>query len=250
MEIVTYQDLKTIPYLEAWDYQTEIHQNLVENKLKNRKLVLGGGIETTQYHHLLFCEHPPVFTLGRSGDEDHLFLSEEGLKAKGIEFYKINRGGDITFHGPGQLVGYPIFDMECFFPDVKKFVTYIEEAIIRTLAEYGIVAMREKGYTGVWLDATDSKPKRKICAIGVHFSRWVTMHGFALNINTEMHYFDYMLPCGIADPDLIVTSMAIELGRAVEMDEVKEKVKKHFAVLYRYEYADPRLSKGGELDHQ
>ena len=166
---------------------------------------------------------------------DHLLLNEAELQTKGIAFFKINRGGDITYHGPGQVVGYPIFDLDCFFTDVHKYVRYIEEAVILTLAEYGLKGVRYEGYTGVWLEPEGDQPKRKICAIGVHLSRWVTMHGFAFNINTDLNYFDYIIPCGINDPDKTVTSLSIELGHEVSILEVKSKLIKHFARLFNFE---------------
>ncbi len=168
---------------------------------------------------------------------DHLLLSEEALEERGIQFYKTNRGGDITYHGPGQIVAYPIFDLDCFFTDVHRYVRYLEEAVILTLAEYGIEAGREEGYTGVWLAATSVLPKRKICAIGVHLRRWITMHGLALNVNTDLTYFQHIIPCGINDADKAVTSMALELGRTVDLEEVKAHLRKHFAQLFDFEWA-------------
>ena len=187
----------------------------------------------------MFVEHPPVYTLGKSGSMDHLLLSEAQLQERGIQFFPINRGGDITFHGPGQIVGYPVLDLECFFTDVHKYVRNIEEVIIRTLAGYDLEAVRIKDYTGVWLNGTVYRPPstvhRKICAIGVHLSRWVTLHGWAFNINTPLEYFDYIVPCGIADEDKTVTSLAAELGRPVDLQEVKEKLKRHFAEVFECE---------------
>ena len=220
-------------YQAAWDFQTALHRRLVENKLKNRDL----KPETyAQEHQLLLVEHPPVYTLGKSGSIDNLLLSETELHERGIQFFPINRGGDITFHGPGQIVGYPILDLECFFTDVHKYVRNIEEIIIRTLAEYNVEAFRIKDYTGVWVNQTlNSQPptlNRKICAIGVHLSRWVTLHGWAFNINTPLEYFDYIVPCGIADADKSVTSLAAELGHPVDLQEVKEKLKRHFSEVF------------------
>ena len=169
---------------------------------------------------------------------DHLLLSETTLKERGIEFYKINRGGDITFHGPGQIVGYPILDLDDFFTDIHKYVRFLEEAIIRTLEEYDLQGYREKGFTGVWLPQTVALPKRKICAIGVHLSRWVTMHGFAFNINTDLQYFRNIIPCGIEAADKDVTSLSVELGRPVDIVEVMGKLKKHFADLFEFEYVN------------
>jgi lipoyl(octanoyl) transferase len=234
MQEVVFQDLGSIRYEDAWAYQEERLAELVSIKQTNRKRKAEEVIP--QKHYLLFCEHPPVYTLGKSGSIDHLLLSEPALEAAGFEFFKINRGGDITYHGPGQIVGYPIFDLDCFFTDVHKYVRYLEEAVIRTIAEYGLAGTREDGYTGVWLDATAGKPKRKICAIGVHLKRWVTMHGFAFNINTDLSHFGHIIPCGIDDKDKAVTSMEAELGRKIPMAEVKAKLKEHFAALFGYTY--------------
>ena len=184
---------------------------------------------------MIFCEHPHVFTLGKSGHLSHLLVNEEQLASKGASFYKINRGGDITYHGPGQLVGYPIFDLENFFTDIHKYLRFLEEAVILTLAEYGIVGGRITGSTGVWLDWENPKA-RKICALGVRSSRWVTMHGFAFNVNSDLDYFSNIIPCGITDK--AVTSLQKELGRWVEMAEVQQKVKKHLAVLFEMELTE------------
>jgi lipoyl(octanoyl) transferase len=173
----------------------------------------------------LFVEHPHVFTLGKSGDHANLLLDDEALQNVGARFYEINRGGDITYHGPGQIVGYPIFDLEYFFTDIHKYLRYLEEAIILTLAEYGIQAGRIEGLTGVWLDETDPKRARKIAALGVKCSRWITMHGFAFNVNADLSYFGHIIPCGITDK--AVTSMNLELGRSLDMEEVKTKLKKN-----------------------
>ncbi|MCB0564756.1 MAG: lipoyl(octanoyl) transferase LipB [Phaeodactylibacter sp.] len=234
MQKVVFQDLGLISYKDAWEYQAEKLKELVDRKLSNRKLAPGHQEE--QIHYLLFCEHPPVYTLGKSGSMSHLLLDEEGLAREGFEFFKINRGGDITYHGPGQIVGYPIFDLDCFFTDVHKYVRFLEEAVILTIAEYGLQGKREKGYTGVWLEGNSQQPKRKICAIGVHLSRWVTMHGFAFNINTQLSHFDNIIPCGIDDKDKDVTSLARELGREVSINEVKGKLRQHFAGLFDFEF--------------
>ncbi len=226
-------DLGRIDYQKAWDYQHVLQKQIIDNKLANREL--DRAERQMAAHHFLFCEHEPVYTLGKSGKLDHLLLNEQGLAEKGVQFYKINRGGDITYHGPGQVVGYPILDLDEFFTDVHQYVRYIEEAIIRTLAEYGIRGKREKGFTGVWLEADEVLPKRKICAIGVHLSRWVTMHGFALNVNTDLKYFNFIIPCGIRTHDKAVTSMALELGKAVDMEAVKTKIIRHFAELFEFE---------------
>ncbi len=234
MHKVIVKELGLIPYQEAWDYQHQLLKEVVDIKRHNRKV----GKDDTAYippkHYLLFCEHPPVYTLGTSGSLNNLLLDEAALKTAGIEFFKINRGGDITFHGPGQIVGYPIFDLDEFFTDVHKYVRHLEEIVIRTLAEYNLGAMRIQEFTGVWLPQTDVLPKRKICAIGVHLSRWVTMHGFAFNINTNLNYFRNIIPCGIQAADKDVTSLAKELGHAIEIKEVKEKLKYHFADLFGF----------------
>jgi lipoyl(octanoyl) transferase len=239
MQTVRFQDLGQMGYQAAWDYQTALHRYLVDNKLKNRHLAPKTYL---QEHQLLFVEHPPVYTLGKSGSMDNLLLSEAELRARGIEFFPINRGGDITFHGPGQIVGYPILDLECFFTDVHRYVRNLEEVIIRTIAEYGLEGTRIKDYTGVWIkNSTSSAPSamyagsRKICAIGVHLSRWTTLHGWAFNVNTPLEYFDNIIPCGIADADKSVTSLAQEIGQNVDFEAVKQKVKWHFAEVFECE---------------
>lgn len=218
-----YRDLGLIRYSEAWNLQTELHEQLKAHKKLHPD---GEG----QRHYLLFCEHPHVYTLGKSGSLDNLLLSEAQLREEGIDYFPINRGGDITYHGPGQLVGYPILDMEHFFTDIHRYVRDIEEAIIRTCADYGLKAGRIEGLSGVWMGLDDERPKRKICAIGIHLSRWVTMHGFAFNVNTDLSLFQHIVPCGIVDKDKTVTSLAKELGWArVDMDEVKDRVKSHLS---------------------
>jgi len=224
-------------YREAWDYQQELLAELVARKRTNRRRRSEGSSTAPQRHYLLFCEHHPVYTLGKSGSAAHLLLDEAGLAEAGFEFYKINRGGDITYHGPGQLVGYPIFDLDCFFTDVHRYVRYLEEAVIRTLIDYGVKSVRMPGYTGVWLEATADQPKRKICAIGVHLSRWVTMHGFAFNVQPDLGHFRNIVPCGIDEPDKDVTSLARELGETVAMPAVKQRLKEHFADLFGFEWA-------------
>lgn len=235
--IVHFQDLRNISYQEAWDYQASIHKQLVDRKLENRALEAEHRTLLEQEHYLLFCEHPPVYTLGKSGSMDNLLISGEELEAQNIGFFKINRGGDITFHGFGQIVAYPIFDLDCFFTDVHRYVRYLEEVVILTLADYGIEGLREKDYTGVWVDDNAGGPKRKICAIGVHLSRWTTMHGFAFNINTDLTYFSNIVACGITDENKTITTLSKELGRQIEMEEVKEKVKMHFQALFGFEWA-------------
>ena len=237
MEKVVFKDLGRIAYQEAWDYQQRLQKELIDRKLTNRRRQAEGRLGEPQHHYLLFCEHPPVYTLGKSGSMENLLLNEEELEAGGFEFFKINRGGDITYHGPGQIVGYPLFDLDCFFTDVHRYVRLLEEAVIRTIAEYGLRGGREAGYTGVWLEAAGSEPKRKICAIGVHLSRWVTMHGFAFNVNSNLDHFKNIIPCGIDETDKSVTSMQKELGRELPLPEVKEKLKGHFAALFEFNFA-------------
>jgi len=222
---VKFIDWGLTDYQEAWDKQEQIFGQTVALKVKNRT-------ENTQEstpNYLVFCEHPHVYTLGKSGHPENLLLDEEALKEKGATYYKINRGGDITYHGPGQVVGYPILDLDNFFTDIHLYLRTLEEAIILTLADYGVAAGRYEGYTGVWLDA-DNEKARKICAMGVRCSRWVTMHGFAFNVNTDLDYFKNIVPCGIDDKD--VTSMQRELGRPLDIDEVKGKLKSHIAKLF------------------
>jgi lipoyl(octanoyl) transferase len=228
MQKVLFKDLGLIDYKQAWDYQESLLNKIVAVKMSNRGLP--AEEQKPSEHHLLFCEHPHVYTLGKSGKDDHLLLDEKQLSDNNAVFYRINRGGDITYHGPGQLVGYPIFDLDYFFNDIHLYLRYLEEAIILTLAEYGLTGDRIAGLTGVWLDATDPARARKICAYGVRCSRWVTMHGFAFNVNTDLSYFGNIIPCGISDK--AVTSMQAELGREIEIEEVKDKVRKHLAVLF------------------
>ncbi len=226
---VAVQELGIKDYKDTWDFQEEIFQEIVQQKSKNRK-------EQTQvptHNYFLYVEHPHVYTLGKSGDFSNLLISEKELTAKNATFYKVNRGGDITYHGPGQIVGYPILDLDNFFTDIHKYLRFLEEMVIRTLAEYGLKAERSKGETGVWLDV-GTPFARKICAMGVRASRWVTMHGFALNVNADLGYFDNMIPCGIKGK--AVTSLNVELGKAeVDIAEVKEKLLKHFAELFQAE---------------
>lgn len=229
---VQYNDLGEIPYAEAWAYQEQLLKQTVAIKLANRKLAKNEHATTP--NHLLFCSHPPVYTLGKSGDANHLLLNNTGLKEKNIEFFKSNRGGDITFHGPGQIVGYPILDLANFFTDLHKYLRLLEEMVIRTLAEYGIKAGRIKGATGVWIDEQEPAKARKICAFGVRCSRWVTMHGWALNVNTDLNYFNYIIPCGISDK--AVTSLNKELGvEEVDIAKVKIQLQKHFEELFEVE---------------
>jgi lipoyl(octanoyl) transferase len=219
------KDLSFKDYKETWDYQSELLQEIVDVKISNRR---NDQKEITK-NHFLFVEHPHVYTLGKSGDLSNLLLNEKQLEQKGATFYKINRGGDITYHGPGQIVGYPILDLENFFTDIHKYLRFLEETIILTIAEYGLKGTRSEGETGVWLDV-GTPFARKICAMGIRSSRWVTMHGFALNANVNLGYFDNIIPCGIRGK--AVTSMEAELGKEVDLEEVKSKILKHFKVLF------------------
>jgi lipoyl(octanoyl) transferase len=221
-------------YQAAWDLQEVYFQESVETKFANRSLSPEEQKTTTD--RLLFVEHPPVYTLGKSGDPAHLLLSEEELKSKAISYYPINRGGDITYHGPGQIVGYPIFDLEHFFTDIHKFLRFLEESIILTCADYGLNTGRIEGLTGVWVDYADPLRARKIAALGVKCSRWVTMHGFAFNVNTDISYFGHIIPCGITDK--AVTSLHIETGQTVDMDECKSRLKTHLAELFGIAFSE------------
>ena len=225
---ILFKDLKIKDYQETWDYQTTLLQEIVDVKIGNRRKNL--SIETD--NHLLFVEHPHVYTLGKSGDLSNLLLNEKQLEEKGATFYKINRGGDITYHGPGQIVGYPILDLENFFTDIHKYLRLLEESIILTIAEYGLKGDRSAGETGVWLDV-GTPFARKICALGIRSSRWVTMHGFALNVNTNLGYFDHIIPCGIRGK--AAASMEAELGEKLDLEEVKGKILKHFKTLFEVE---------------
>jgi len=223
---VILENLGLKDYKETWDYQELLFKETIDIKIKNRRE--GTGLKTP--NHFLFVEHPHVYTLGKSGDMTNLLINEDELYKKGAKFYKINRGGDITYHGPGQIVGYPILDLDNFFTDIHKYLRLLEEMVILTLADYGLKAERSKGETGVWLDV-GTPFARKICALGVRASRWVTMHGFALNVNADLGYFDLMIPCGIKDK--AVTSLNVELGKKeVDIVDVKERLVKHFSVLF------------------
>ncbi|QXP60080.1 lipoyl(octanoyl) transferase LipB [Olleya sp. HaHaR_3_96] len=224
------QDLGTKDFKETWDYQEQLFKGILDTKIKNRREA--AGLETENF--FLFVEHPHVYTLGKSGDVSNLLLNEDQLKAKGATFYKINRGGDITYHGPGQIVGYPILDLDNFFTDIHKYLRFLEEVIILTLDEYGLKATRSEGETGVWLDV-GTPFARKICAMGVRASRWVTMHGFALNVNANLGYFDNIIPCGIRGK--AVSSLNVELGvKEVDEAEVKAKILKHFSKMFEAEF--------------
>lgn len=225
---VLFQDLGTKDYKECWDYQEELFNKTIQLKVANRDLPQEKQIVTP--NHLLFVEHPHVYTLGKSGDASNLLINDSQLEEKNATYYKINRGGDITYHGPGQLVGYPILDLDNFFTDIHKYLRLLEETIILTLDEYGIKAGRSKGETGVWLDEDNVFKARKICAMGVRCSRWVTMHGWGFNVNANLDYFSNIIPCGIQDK--AVTSLNKELGHDVDMTEIKQKLKKHFSQLF------------------
>jgi len=237
---VIFQDWGLIDYKQAWEKQEELFDKTVKQKIdiRNRQPVAAGNDtdelapEDITPNYLIFCEHPHVYTLGKSGKPEHLLLDEQGLKEKRASYYPINRGGDITYHGPGQIVSYPILDLDNFFTDIHLYLRTLEEAIILTLADYGLTAGRYPGYTGVWFDA-DTDNARKICAMGVRCSRWVTMHGLAFNINTDLDYFKNIIPCGIDDK--AVTSMQKELGREVDINEVKKILKHHISVLFNME---------------
>ena len=231
---VIFRDLGTIDYKEAWDYQEKLFKEVIDIKLANRDLPEDQQSETPNY--LLFCQHPHVYTLGKSGSEENLLLNTKGLKEKEASYYKINRGGDITYHGPGQLVGYPIVDLDNFFTDIHKYLRKIEEAIIQTLGDYRIKSGRIEGLTGVWLDHVKKDNPRKICAIGVKTSRWVTMHGFAFNIHAQLDYFNNIIPCGISDK--AVTSLDKELDEPVDFNEVAEKVRKNLANVFDFEMVE------------
>jgi lipoyl(octanoyl) transferase len=222
---VIFQDLGLTDYFDTWQYQTEIHQ-----KLKEEKKIINNPNPS---HTLIFCEHHAVFTLGRSGSQENLIVSPEYLAENSIQFYKINRGGDITYHGPGQIVGYPIFDLDLFFNDVHKYVRLLEESVIKTLEHYNIIGYREPGYTGVWINR--GHEKRKICAIGVHLSRWISLHGFAFNINTNLDHFNYIIPCGIKDEGKSVTSLEKELGAKQNIEEVKYILKNKISSIFEFD---------------
>jgi len=222
---VTFEDLGLIDYKKCWDYQEELFSKILAVKSANRKEDKSDATK----NYLLFCEHPHVYTLGKSGEKTNLLVNEDYLKSRGATFYKINRGGDITYHGPGQIVGYPILDLDNFFTDIHKYLRLLEEAVILTLKEYGLEGERSDGETGVWFDVGTSKA-RKICALGVKTSRWVTMHGFAFNVNSDLSYFGNIIPCGITDKS--VTSLQKELEKKLDMNEVKNKLKAHLIELF------------------
>jgi lipoyl(octanoyl) transferase len=233
------QDLGTVAYKTAWDVQEKLFAKIVEMKIQNRDLEEDKQQITPNY--LLLCQHPHVYTLGKSGSMQNLLLSEQQLKDQNIDFYHINRGGDITYHGFGQIVGYPIVDLDNFFQDIHRYMRALEEVIIRTIAEYGLLGGRISGLTGVWLDYEENAPNpRKICALGVKTSRWVTMHGFALNLSTDLNYFNNIIPCGIDDKS--VTSLEKELQKGISEEEVKDKILKHFKEIFEVEEIEKSLT--------
>ncbi len=227
--VVRFEDLGIKYYQEVWNYQEKLFAETIALKIERRN---GTSTEETK-NHLLFCEQPHVFTLGKSGSLDNLLLNETGLEENEAQFYQINRGGDITYHGPGQLVAYPIFDLDYFFTDIHKYMRFLEEAVIRTLAKYGLKGERSDGFTGVWLDV-NSPNARKICAMGVKSSRWVTMHGIGFNINSNLSYFSHIVPCGIDDK--AVTSLQKELNREIDMEELKAILKNELAEVFGFEF--------------
>jgi lipoyl(octanoyl) transferase len=229
MPKVSWEDIGLKDYKEVWDYQEMVFKKAIDLKIANR----AADVETLPENHLIFCQHPHVYTLGKSGEENHLLINSDELTKHGAAFYKINRGGDITYHGPGQLVMYPILDLDQFFTDIHKYMRYLEEAVILTLSEFGIKAGRVDGLTGVWIDG-GTPTERKICAMGVKSSRWVTMHGIALNVNPDLTYFNHIVPCGIVDKS--VTSMQQELGKEISIDQVRESLRINMANIFDYDY--------------
>jgi lipoyl(octanoyl) transferase len=230
-QVVQFSDLGEMDYKTAWDYQEELLQENVKIKAAANGFTPASGMKESTTNHLLFVEHPPVYTLGKSGKIENVLINEQQRNERGIDFFNTNRGGDITFHGPAQIVGYPILDLEKFYTDIGRYLRELEEVIILTLLEYKIIGGRSKGETGVWIDATDKGPERKICAMGVRCSRWITMHGFALNVNTDLDYFSHIIPCGIQNKK--VTSLKEETGSDVDIHEVKEKLKKNFEKVFK-----------------
>lgn len=228
---VQFEDLGLRPYKEIWDYQEKLLKQNTDTKLAARLADTEAASDmTSTTHHLLFVEHTPVYTLGKSGDEKHVLINNEERERRGIDYFHINRGGDITFHGPGQLVGYPILDLEKFKTDLGWYLRSLEEVIILTMAEYGLKGERSPGETGVWIDPFVKGKERKICAMGIKCSRWITMHGFAFNVNTDLDYFSFIVPCGIENKQ--VTSLQKELGKEISLDDVKQKVKKNFEKIF------------------
>ncbi len=250
-QTVIFRDLENMSYREAWDYQEQLMQQNLKLKseaiaMANEAAIAGnneadplnlqpiiGSPAANTTHHLLFVEHPPVYTIGKSGKEKHFLINEEECARRGIEYFRTNRGGDITYHGPGQIVGYPIFDLEKFYTDIGRYLRELEEVIILTMADYGLKGERSPGETGVWIDPHVKGRERKICAMGVRCSRWITMHGFAFNVNTDLSYFNFIVPCGIQGKQ--VTSLQKELGGIISIEEVKEKVKANFEKVFNIE---------------
>ncbi len=228
MKKVCFKDIGLVPYSKAWEYQEKLFSKIVDNKKKSHKNMA----KSISINHLIFCEHPHVLTLGKSGNISNLTTSMQKLNTQNVEFVKSNRGGDITYHGPGQIVSYPIFDLDQFFTDIHLYMRSLEEVVIRTIREYGLKGERLNNATGVWLDV--AKNPRKICALGVRSSRWVTMHGFALNVNTDLSYYKLIIPCGISKKD--VTSLESELNKKIDLEEVKTKIKYHFANVFNFKY--------------
>jgi lipoyl(octanoyl) transferase len=233
-KVVEFRHLGLLDYQKALDYQEKLFKKTIDLKIKNRNQPPDAQEVTPNY--LLFLYHPHVYTLGKSGKEDHLLLDKEGLLEKEATYHRISRGGDITYHGPGQIVGYPILDLDNFFTDIHKYLRFLEEAVIRTLASYDMVTGRIEGLTGVWLDVNDPQKARKICAFGVKSSRWVTMHGLALNVNVDLEYFKNIIPCGIDDK--AVTSMHQELGRLIALNEVEERLRQHISELFQMQWKE------------
>lgn len=236
---IIFEDLGVMNYKACWDYQESLFNNTIALKISNRDLP--PTEQTPAKNYLLFVEHPHVYTLGKSGDQKNLLLDEPGLLEKDAVYYKINRGGDITYHGPGQLVGYPVLDLDNFFTDIHKYLRFLEEIIIETIAEYGIKGGRRKGETGVWIDPDDDIKARKICAMGVRCSRWVTMHGWGFNVNSDLDYFNHIIPCGIGDK--AVTSLKKEVGKEIDMTELKEKLKKNFEKIFEAELVSEKVTR-------
>ncbi|HZH66782.1 MAG TPA: lipoyl(octanoyl) transferase LipB [Flavisolibacter sp.] len=240
-QIVLFQDMGRVDYKTAWDYQDVLMRENVAVKMGVGSRPLANNVTTdnrqaSTTNYLLFVEHPPVYTIGKSGKMENILITEEQRKEKGIDFYQTNRGGDITFHGPGQIVGYPILDLEKFYTDIGRYLRELEEVIILTLSQFGIKGGRSAGETGVWIDADIKGKERKICAMGVRCSRWVTMHGFALNVNTDLSYFDGIIPCGIQNKK--VTSISEELAMDINTEEVKEKLKQAFGKVFHVELTE------------
>lgn len=227
LQTVQLQNLGLQPYKQVWDYQEQLLQEALAVK---KELATNPAANISTSHQLLLVQHPHVYTLGKTGHEEYVLINEEQRAKMGVEYYHINRGGDITYHGPGQLVGYPILDLEKFSTDIGKYLRNLEEVIIKTIGEYGIVGGRSKGETGVWIDADIKGRERKICAMGVRCSRWVTMHGFALNVNTDLDYFTHIVPCGI--PDKQVTSMAKEIGEPINFEQVQQTLVRKFEEVF------------------